>query len=139
MLAVGAVAAVAMLLTGCLSADQTTDQNLVNQARSGARLRALSTDQAAARKAQAWSEHMARTGVLEHTGGGGKLDTKGLTGWCGVAENVGTGGSIKAVHDAFMRSPSHKANLLGNYHRVGTGVFKSGRTYWVTEIYIRTC
>ena len=71
MLAVGAVAAVAMLLTGCLSADQTTDQNLINQARKSARVRTLGTDQAAARKAQAWSERMARTGVLEHTGGGG--------------------------------------------------------------------
>ena len=138
-LAVAAVATAALLLTGCLSADQSADLDLINQARTSARLAKVGQHTAAADKAQAWSVHMARTGVLEHTGGGTKVDTSGLTGWCSLGENVGKGRSVQAVHDAFMASPNHKAHILGSYNVVGTGVFKSGTTYWVTEIFLKTC
>ena len=131
--------AAALVLTGCLSADQQADLDLMNAARKSNRLTALNSDAAAASKAQAWSQSMARTGKLEHTGGGSKLDTSGLTKWCSVGENVGKGSSVQVIHDAFMRSSEHKANILGRYDRVGVGVYKSGKTYWVTEIFIRSC
>ena len=132
-----AVAAAVLLLAGCISADQQTDMDNVNSARRSARLATVKADSAAAAKAQAWAQHMARTGVLEHTGGGTKLDTSGVTGWCRYGENVGKGPSLQGVHDAFMASPPHKANILGGWHRIGTGVYKSGRTYWVVEIFLR--
>lgn len=138
-LATMAVVAAAVLLTGCLSADQTTDVNLVNAARKDVRLAALNVDSAAASKAQGWSEHMAATGVLEHSGGGSKVSTTGLTNWCSLGENVGYGASIQRIHDAFMASAAHKAHILGKFDRIGTGVYKKGSTYWVTEIYLRTC
>lgn len=137
--ATAAIAATAMLLTSCLSTDQTADINLVNAARKNARLAALSTDNAASSKAQGWSQHMATTGVLEHTGGGSKVDTSGLTRWCSVGENVGYGPSVQRIHDAFMASSVHRAHVLGKFDRIGTGVYKKGSTYWVTEIYLRTC
>lgn len=134
-----ALVALMALLTGCLSADQQSDVDLVNAARRSSRLAALSVDSYAAGKAQAWSQHMARTGVLEHTGGGTKVDITGYTHWCSLGENVGMGASVSAVHDAFMASAAHKAHILGKYDRIGTGVYKSGRTYWVTEVFLRTC
>lgn len=137
--AVAAVIAVGLLLTGCLSTDQSQDIDLVNASRKSARLGALNADYGASDKAQAWSEHMARTGVLEHTGGGSSVDPSGLTKWCSVGENVGYGSSVAQVHDAFMASPPHKAHILGSYDRIGTGVYKSGSRYWVTEIFIRSC
>ena len=45
--AAGSVVAIAVLLTGCLSADQSADVNLVNKARKDARLTALTSDKAA--------------------------------------------------------------------------------------------
>ena len=136
-LAVAAVLAVA--LTGCLSNDQTQDVTLINQARKDNRAAAVTADTAAMTKAQAWSEHMARTGVLEHTGGGTKLDTRGVSGWCSYYENVGYGSSVAAVHQAFRNSATHKANMLSASHRIGTGVYQKGSRVWVTEIYLRNC
>ena len=136
---IASVAVAAVTLAGCLRADQTTVTDQINAARKDARLAALNVDQAAMDKAQAWSEHMARTGVLEHTGGGSSVDPSGLTKWCSVGENVGYGSSVAQVHDAFMASPPHKAHILGSYDRIGTGVYKSGSRYWVTEIFIRSC
>lgn len=135
-----AAAAVAVLaLAGCLSADQTTVSDQVNRSRKDVRLAALASDSAAMSKAQAWSESMARTGKLEHSGGGSKVSTTGLTKWCSVGENVGYGPSLDRIHAAFMASAPHKANILGRYDRVGVGVAKKGSTYWVTHVFIRSC
>lgn len=128
-----------MALTGCWSSNQQKDLGYINQTRRSNARGSLSADTAAMRKAQAWSEHMARTGRLEHTGGGSRLDTSGLGNWCGVAENVGTGPSTLGIHNAFLRSSAHRANMLGNYHRAGTGVVRRGTVVWVTEIYVRSC
>ena len=136
--AVAAVAA-ALVLAGCLTADQQTVVDQVNASRSSSRLTALKADMTAASKAQKWSQHMASTGVLEHTGGGTKLDTTGLTNWCAVGENVGKGPSLDRIHAAFMASPTHKANILGSFDRIGTGVYLKDGTYWVTQIFLRSC
>jgi uncharacterized protein YkwD len=134
-----ATAAAVLLLAGCLSADQQKDLDLINAARKANGRAAVAAHFDAAKKAQAWSETMARTGRLEHSGGGSKIDTSGLTGWCAIAENVGKGGSLEAVNRAFLDSSVHRANMLGRFDKVGTGVHKAGSTYWVTEIYVRTC
>ena len=139
-LAIGFAAAVfaVVALAGCWSSDQQTNVDLINRARSGRVL--LRGDDLAMQKAQAWAEHMARTGKLEHTGGGTKLSTTGLGRWCAVAENVGVGGSQTIVHNAFLGSGPHKANMIGNYDRVGTGVAYGRGQVWVVQIYLRgTC
>ena len=136
---IAAVALATVALAGCLSADQTTVTDQVNGSRKDVRMSALSADSAAMSKAQAWSETMARTGKLEHSGGGSKVSTTGLTKWCAVGENVGYGPSLDRIHAAFMASAPHKANILGRYDRVGVGVAKKGSTYWVTHIFIRSC
>lgn len=134
-----ALAVAAVFLTACLTQAQQQDVDLINQARKANRKANVVANPTATAKAQRWSEHMAATGVLEHTGGGAKLDPSGLPRWCSVGENVGYGPSVAAVHDAFLRSPAHKANMLGNFDRVGVGVATKGRTVWVTEIYYRAC
>jgi len=129
----------ALVLAGCLSPPQTNDINLVNAFRKTQRSSVLTADIAASSKAQAWSQHMAGTQVLEHTGGGTKVDTRGVTGWCGYYENVGYGSSVEDVHSRFLASPPHRANMLSPSNRVGTGVYQSGNRVWVTEIYLRNC
>lgn len=134
-----AIAAAALLLAGCLTPDQQQDLDLINAARKANGRAAVAAHFDAAKKAQAWSEHMARTGKLAHTGGGSSVDPTGITGWCALAENVGKGGSLEAVNRAFLDSSAHRANMLGRFDKVGTGVHKAGSTYWVTEIYVRSC
>lgn len=54
-----------------------------------------------------------------------------------VGENVAFGyGSGKSVTAAWMKSPSHRANLLNSKHRlIGVGAYKDSRGYWyVSEV-----
>ena len=134
-----ALALAALFLSACLTAGQQQDLDLINQARKANRKATVVANDTATAKAQRWSDHMARTGVLEHTGGGTRVDPAGLPRWCSMGENVGYGPSVASVHDAFLRSASHKANMLGAFDRVGVGVTTKGRTVWVTEIYYRSC
>jgi len=138
-LSAGLVAVATVVLAACWSPAQGNDVALINSYRSSQRKAALTGDIAAMNKAQAWSQHMAATRVLEHTGGGTKIDTRGVTGWCGYYENVGYGATVDAVHASFIASATHRANMLSPSHRVGTGVYQSGNRVWVTEIYLRNC
>jgi uncharacterized protein YkwD len=52
--------------------------------------------------------------------------------WRAIGENVGTGGAIESLHEAFVASPGHFANIVGNYNRVGIGVVVRNERVWVT-------
>lgn len=135
-----AVAALAVLaLAGCLTPNQTKMVDLVNASRRRAGLGAVTANQAATNKAQAWAAHMARTGVVEHTGGGSRVDTSGLPKWCSVGENVAKASSIDHAHALWMQSSGHKANILGRFNRVGTGVVRSGNAVYAVQIFYRAC
>ncbi len=131
--------AVAAVLSGCLSANQTRMVDHINTSRRNVGRASVSANQAAADKAQSWAAHMARTGVVEHTGGGSRVNTSGLPKWCSVGENVGTASSIESLHAAWMRSSSHKSNILGNFNRVGTGVVRKGSQVYGIQIFYRAC
>jgi uncharacterized protein YkwD len=91
-------------------------------------------------KAQAWAEHMARTGVLQHSSLTANLN--GLK-WKSLGENVGmsprTSNTLLTIHNMFVSSPDHRANLLNSgFTHMGVGVAKdsSGRV-WVAEVFAR--
>jgi hypothetical protein len=77
---------------------------------------------------------MKRTGDLHHN-----PDLAHVTsGWHALAENVGVGPELGRLHDAFMDSPGHRKNILGNYNYVGVGVVRASETkLWVTVIFMR--
>ena len=57
--------------------------------------------------------------------------------WYAGGENVGMGGDCKSIHDAFMASPGHRANILDrDYNQVGVGVTVDGDTVYVTEDFV---
>src|SRR4051794_3995691 len=84
--ALGALAArgAVAVLAGCLSANQTKMVARVNASRRSSGLGALAANEQTATKAQAWADHMARTGVVEHTGGASRINTSGIPKWCSV-------------------------------------------------------
>ena len=55
--------------------------------------------------------------------------------WQAVGENVGEGPTVDDIHQAFMHSPEHRANILDHdFTQVGVGVsVDSNGTIWVTE------
>lgn len=79
--------------------------------------------------AQAWSEHMAATGVLAHNP---NLATA-ITNWLAVGENVGDGPTIADLDAAFMASPKHRANILDpTYDDVGIATVTRDGMIWIT-------
>ena len=61
------------------------------------------------------------------------------TGWSVLGENVGKGPSVSVLHQAFMESPSHKANILGDFDRVGVGVgFDAESKMYVTVMFMKS-
>lgn len=52
-------------------------------------------------------------------------------------ENVARGGSLRLIHDALMKSPSHRANILrSGFTEVGLGVHAtSDGSYWVCQLF----
>jgi len=55
--------------------------------------------------------------------------------WYAAGENVGMGPDCPTIHDAFMSSPGHRANILDtDYNQVGVGVSTDENgTVYVTE------
>ena len=136
-MALVAVAAVmALVLSACLTADQSTATKALNADRTANRVPTLNTNQQAQAKAQAWANKLARENKLYHS----KL-TDGITGcWRNLGENVGYGGSIQAVQNSFMSSSGHRANAISStWNGVGVGVAKNGNRVYVVQVFIKAC
>ena len=92
----------------------------------GWRLRQLADDH---------SRQMANAGQIFHTVSLGSKLT--FVSWRMAGENVGAGGSMRALFDAFMKSDPHRDNILRRgYRRVGIGVYAHDGFLWVTLIFV---
>ena len=60
------------------------------------------------------------------------------TGWYALGENVGYGPTVQALHQAFMNSPGHRANVLkDSYNYGGVGVvIDSNNVIWVAIVFM---
>jgi len=124
------------LLTSCLSSNQSKTLYQLNTDRYHNGLRNLSPLSQSVSKAQAWADHLAAIGYLQHT----YLPSSYSVRWCGLGENVGYGPDTATVEGAFMASPEHRANILnGTWNHAGTGVARRGNTVFVVQEFIRTC
>ena len=90
--------------------------------------------------AQSWSEHMAATGQLVHQDLDAVRQMPAYSGFSDLKENLfsgqcsSTAGQIEA---AFMNSPGHKANILGNFTVMGIGVKCTGTQVFITVVFGR--
>ena len=108
---------------------------LMNRTRAERGLPPLTVDARLARAALAHSEDLAAGGGNGHLGSDGSLpDARTRRAgypWSYVAENVGTGWrSPAAVLDAWMRSGSHRENVLGEGRHVGVGYVERPGSVW---------
>lgn len=115
--------------------------SLVNVQRAKAGCRALVLDARLSRAAQAHSIDMAKRRYFSHTSPDGRtfaqrIRAQGYTGSM-IGENIAAGQPTpKAVMDAWMRSPGHKANILNcRYTAIGVGAAVGGpyRYYWTQD------
>ena len=106
----------------------------MNLARSLAGVGRLELDKQLSRVARHHAWEMWDKHTLYHTPSD-KLRWR-VTRWNMLGENVGVGGSVLDLHQAFMNSPAHRENILrGRYQHVGVGVKKSDNYIWVTVIF----
>jgi uncharacterized protein YkwD len=133
------VAAVAAILTLGLSActpEAYSSFDMVNGARWQAGRAPLEWNQDLWFKAQAWADQLARDGYLHHSY---LPDGLGHLPWRKLGENVGVSWSIPSMHNAFMNSAGHRANILDpafNFGAVGVTIDGFGR-YWVVQEFMR--
>ena len=109
---------------------------LVNSERSAHGLAPVGWNDQLGGLAQRWSEHMAATGTFAHQNLDAILQHPAYGGWSALSENVsraGCGTSAVQIHQSWMSSPGHRANILGNYHAVGIGVACNGGVLYATE------
>jgi uncharacterized protein YkwD len=110
--------------------------DLTNQARSG--LAGFQYDPAAASVARTWASQMAAQQNLQHNPNlVSQIDQYVTADWTRLGENIGYGPSVSAIQDAFMHSPEHRANILGDYNRVGIGIAHNGNTIWVAVDFVK--
>ena len=103
----------------------------MNAAREAAGLRPYSVASDLTSVARAHSAQMSSKQSLYHN----PNLTTDVHNWQAVGENVGEGPTVSDIHNAFMHSPEHKANILDHdFTQVGVGVSvdKNG-IIWVTE------
>lgn len=128
-------AALSLLAASCVSADQTTVFNQVNNSRTSRGVRSLGANQWLSDFAQDWAEWMAATCTLGHSRNYASANPYR---WRSLAENVGRGSSLTAVHNAFMNSTSHRNNILNpNFNYAGTGVATGCGNYWVVHEFMQ--
>jgi uncharacterized protein YkwD len=115
---------------------------LINQARSAHGLSPLETDSRMTNAARKHTELMVQQSTLAHQFPGEPLPQDRIAAE-GLAsdqqgENVDLNQTIAGAHDALMRSPPHRANILNpEYNAVGVGVIRRGADVWVTEDFAR--
>ena len=110
---------------------------LVNQERSSAGCSPVTANAELTRAADNYSDVMARSGVMSHTGPDGSTMTSRVEAagykWSTLGENIARGqADAAAVMNAWMNSPGHRANILNcSFKELGVGVhFGDGGPWW---------
>jgi uncharacterized protein YkwD len=112
--------------------------NAVNQERKAHGLSPLKLDKALANAARKHAQRMAEQGTAAHQfpGEPNQLARAKAAGahFSWLSENVDEGPSAIAIHQSFMKSPLHRANILdGDMDSVGIGVAERNRQMFVVE------
>lgn len=128
------------LLTSCESTKPDRDAviNAVNASRKAAGLAPLVENVTLDIKADSWAQHMRNVCDISHS----VLREGAPANWKKLGENVGRGGTIAVVHDAYMNSPGHRANILDPaFNQMGAaavwGNCKGARTVFTVHVFMK--
>jgi uncharacterized protein YkwD len=132
--------AAVMLVAGPAAADTGADEMLfaqkLNELRVSQGLQPLAIKGELFDMARGWSRSMAAAGAISHNP---SLAAQAPTNWLKLGENVGMGPDVQSLHDAFVASPSHYANMVNPaFDSVGVGVVESGGVLFVSVEFMTT-
>ena len=128
--------------SGNLQAEARQIYALANEARTQAGVGRLEWDEALATAALQHCRRMAAEGPIAHRyGGEPDLSTRAAQAgshFSMIEENVAVGPSADAIHEEWMQSPGHRANLLSrDVDRVGVAVASAGGVLYAVADYSR--
>ncbi|MBH0008361.1 cell wall-binding repeat-containing protein [Salinibacterium sp. SWN1162] len=117
--------------TPAAASGEGTILSLVNNARAAEGLGPLKLDSSLSSVSSAWAKKMAANGVMAHNP---NYSSQIKSGWTRAAENVARGWtSPTAVHDAWMDSSGHRANIMGDYTHIGISFLTINGTTWAVQ------
>lgn len=120
-------------LAASASAEEVLFGLLINEERARSSLSPVSFDEELLMAARNHSMRMAAAGRVFHNS---NLPNE-VSGWLVLGENVGRGNTVEVIHDAFMTSPTHRAEILyPEYRGFAVGTIVSGGLIWVTELFV---
>ena len=86
--------------------------------------------------AKAHSRAMANDGYIYHSTGDQLRRALDGYDWELGGENVGVGGSLESLEDAFMASELHRQNILRRvYDHAAVGIVRADDQIWITVIF----
>jgi hypothetical protein len=121
------------------AADSGTESeflSLINATRADNGLAPLEVNGGLQSHARNHTQDMIAAGEIYHSSDA-ELAAAGGSGWSRIGENVGRGQSPSSLHSAFMGSPGHKANILGDYNYVGIGTDSADGYLYVTVVFMK--
>jgi hypothetical protein len=117
--------------TPASAAGEGTILSLVNQARADKGLGPLKLNSAMSAVALAWAKHMAANNSMVHNPNYSKQIPSG---WTKAGENIAHGfSSPTAVHNGWMGSSGHRANILGDFTDIGIAFITVDGSTWAVE------
>ncbi len=106
----------------------------MNNARTARLVARLRLDPELSKVARVHNRAMVRAGSIFHQSStqlGGRV-----VGWSLLGENVGVGGTVASLHEAFMNSQAHKDNILREtFNHVGVGTKRRDGRLYVTVVF----
>jgi hypothetical protein len=127
-------------LSASAIADSGSEQSFlsaINSTRSSSGLGPLTMESGLQSHARGHTSDMIAADEIYHSSSA-ELQAAAGSGWDKLGENVGRGGSVSSLHQAFLDSPGHKANILGDYNYVGIGTDTSDNgVLYVTVVFMK--
>ncbi|MHC5796781.1 CAP domain-containing protein [Lacisediminihabitans sp. FW035] len=118
-------------VTGASASEADTIAALVNQARASAGLPGLIHNPAMDAVALQWANQMGAAQSMTHNP---NYSSQIPSGWSRAGENVAMGQPTpSAMHTAWMNSPGHRANILGDFTDIGIAFVTVNGTTWGVE------
>jgi len=137
---VAAVLTLSGVLTSCetTAADRSEVIAHINYSRAQAGVRPLAENAELNAKADAWASRLRDDCRIYHS----RLADGAPRGWQKLGENVGRGGNIAQVHQAYLNSPGHRRNILdSSFNLVGAGAVwgtcNGYRTAFTVQVFMR--
>jgi hypothetical protein len=134
------VALMTIGLGASVGADSGTEQGFlsaINSERTSRGMGALKMDGSLQAHARRHTADMIAAGEIYHSSSA-ELQAAAGSGWSRLGENVGRGGTVSSLHQAFMDSSGHRANILGDYNYVGIGTnTSSDGILYVTVVFMK--